>query len=219
MSDSVEIDGCEIEGLWESDRVPKRVDHQQRRREIAEAVFRIAAHHGLAAVTLRAVAAEAGISMNLVQYYFPAKDDMLRFAWGRMVELSAERAAVEVGRALETGDARVVVRAYLAAVLPSDERARLLCAVQIAYFAADVTRGGAQPDQEALLPHLVRGLAEQIRLAQNGDRVGPDLDAALEAGTLATMAAGLVTGILVGAYTAEQASALVEYRLDRLFSA
>lgn len=198
--------------------MPKRVDHQQRRREIAEAVFRIAAGHGLGAVTLRAVAAEAGISMNLVQYYFPAKDDMLRFAWQRMVELSAERATAEVGRALATGDEHAVVRAYLAAVLPSDERARLLCAVQIAYFAADVTRGGPRPDQEALLPHLVRGLAGQIRLAQNKNRVSPSLDAALEADALATMAAGLVTGILVGAYTAEQASALVDYRLDQLFA-
>ncbi|MEV6643109.1 TetR family transcriptional regulator [Amycolatopsis sp. NPDC051371] len=199
--------------------MPKRVDHEQRRREIAEALFRIAAHRGLTAVTLRAVAAEAGISMNLVQYYFPAKDDMLRFAWQRMVELSAERAAAGVGRALATGDERAVVRAYLAAVLPSDERARLLCAVQIAYFAADVTRGGAQPDQEALLPHLVRGLAGQIRLAQKGDRVSPSLDATLEADALATMAAGLVTGILVGAYTAERASVLVEYRLGQLFNA
>ncbi|MEV4052502.1 TetR family transcriptional regulator [Amycolatopsis sp. NPDC049688] len=197
--------------------MPKRVDHQQRRREIAEALFRVAARGGVPAVTLRAVAAEAGISMNLVQYYFPAKDDMLRFAWRRMVELSVERATAEVGRALESGDERAVVRAYLAAVLPSDERTRLLAAVQIAYFAADVTRGGPHPDEEALLPHLVRGLAEQISLAQRGNRVNPALDADMEAGALATMAAGLVTGILGGAYTAEAAFALVDYRIAQLF--
>ncbi|WP_410617085.1 TetR/AcrR family transcriptional regulator [Amycolatopsis sp. lyj-109] len=199
--------------------MPKRVDHQQRRREIAEAVFRIAAQGGLPAVTLRAVAAEAGISMNLVQYYFPAKGDMLRFAWRRVVELSIERGTVEVGRALKSGDERAVVHAYLTAVLPSDERTRLLCAVQIAYFAVDVSRGGQHPEQEALLPHLVRGLAEQISLAQNGKRVSSALDAALEAGALATMAAGLVTGILVGAYTVEEAFALIDYRLGHLFPA
>ncbi|WP_328615378.1 TetR/AcrR family transcriptional regulator [Amycolatopsis sp. NBC_00355] len=199
--------------------MPKRVDHQQRRREIAEALYRIAATRGLAAVTLRAVAAEAGISMNLVQYYFPAKEDMLRFAWERMAELSAERATGGIVAALGTGDERAVVRAYLAGVLPSDERSRTLCAVQIAYFAVDVTRGSRQPDQEALLPHLVRGLADQIRLAQSKNGVPADLDAEREADTLATMAAGLVSGILVGAYTDEQAAALVDYRLDRLFGA
>ncbi|MGW4063051.1 TetR/AcrR family transcriptional regulator [Amycolatopsis sp. NPDC004747] len=197
--------------------MPKRVDHQQRRREIAEALFRIAAQRGLPAVTLRAVAAEAGISMNLVQYYFPAKDDMLRFAWRRVVELSVERATAEVGRALATGDEREVVRAYLAAVLPSGDRGRLLAAVQIAYFAADVTRGGPHPDEEALLPHLIRGLTDRIRLAQRQKRVDPALDAAAEAGALAMMAAGLVTGILGGAYTVESAFALVDYRLSHLF--
>ena len=205
--------------MWHSDRVPKRVDHQQRRREIAEALFRIAAGQGLQAVTLRAVAAEAGISMNLVQYYFPAKEDMLAFGWRRIVELSGERAAGAIGRALETGDERAVVRAYLAGVLPSDERSRMLCAVQIAYFAVDVTRGAQDPAQEALLPHLVRGLADQIRSAQARGRVAAERDADLEADALATMAAGLVTGILVRAYTPEQAEKLVEYRLDQVFTA
>ncbi|OXM65953.1 TetR/AcrR family transcriptional regulator [Amycolatopsis vastitatis] len=197
--------------------MPKRVDHQQRRREIAEALFRIAARRGLQGVTLRAVAAEAGISMNLVQYYFPAKDDMLRFGWQRIVELSAERAAGGIARALETGDERAVVRAYLAGVLPSDERGRMLCAVQIAYFAVDVTRGEQNQEQEPLLPHLVRGVAEQIRAAQARRRASPDLDAQCEADALATMAAGLVSGVMIGAYTQAQAERLVDYRLDRLF--
>lgn len=196
--------------------MPKRVDHQQRRREIAEALFRIAAERGLQAVTLRAVAAEAGISMNLVQYYFPAKEDMLRFGWQRIIELSVERAAGEIAEALESGDERAVVRAYLTGVLPSDERSRVLCAVQIAYFAVDVTRGAQ--DQEPLLPHLVRGLAEQIRSAQLRRRTSPRLNAQWEADALATMAAGLVSGAMVGAYTAEQATRLVDYRLDQLFT-
>jgi AcrR family transcriptional regulator len=198
--------------------VPKRVDHQQRRREIAEALFRVAAGRGLQAVTLRAVAAEAGISMNLVQYYFPAKEDMLRFGWQRIVELSAERAAGGIARAMASGDERAVVRAYLAGVLPSDERSRMLCAVQIAYFAVDVTRRAQHPDQEPLLPHLIRGLAEQIRSAQARRRTSPRLDAQWEADALATMAAGLVSGVMIGAYTAEQAERLVDYRLDQLFT-
>lgn len=197
--------------------MPKRVDHQQRRREIAEALFRIAADRGLQGVTLRAVAAEAGISMNLVQYYFPAKEDMLRFGWQRIVELSAERAAGGIIRALESGDERAVVRAYLTGVLPSDERGRMLCAVQIAYFAVDVTRG--VQEQEPLLPHLVRGVAEQIRAAQAKGRASPDLDTQCEADALATMAAGLVSGVMIGAYTHAQAERLVDYRLDRLFPA
>ncbi|HEY0448237.1 TetR/AcrR family transcriptional regulator [Actinophytocola sp.] len=198
--------------------MPKRVDHQQRKREIAEALHGIAAVRGLQAVTLRAVAAEAGISMNLVQYYFPTKEELLRFGWQRIVELGAERAGKGVAPALETGDERAIMRAYLLGVLPTDERGRMLCAVQIAYLAVDVTRRSLDPGQEALLPHLVRALAEQLRQAQDRGRIQADLDPRLEADALATMAGGLLTGMLVRAYDTPQATAVVDYRLGQLFS-
>jgi len=198
--------------------VPKRVDHQERRREIAEALFRIAAARGLQAVTLRAVAAEAGISMNLVQYYFPTKEEMLRFAWQRVVELTGETAGKSIGEAMATGDERTIVRAYLTAVLPGGERRRMLAAVQIAYFAVDVTRGSQDPDQEPLLPHLTRALTELLRSAQAKGGIPARVDPTLEADALATMSAGLVTAIMVDAYTSERAAEIVDYRLDEVFS-
>ncbi len=198
--------------------MPKRVDHLERRREIAEAIFRIAAAQGLQAVTLRAVAAEAGISMNLVQYYFPTKEEMLRFAWQRIVELTGEIAGKTIGKAMATGDERTLVRAYLTGVLPDGERRRMLAAVQIAYFAVDVTRGSQDPDQEPLLPHLIRALTELLRKAQAKGDIPACLDPTLEADALATMSAGLVTAIMVDAYTTERAERIVDYRLDRLFT-
>jgi AcrR family transcriptional regulator len=204
--------------VWHSDHVPKRVDHDERRREIAEAVFRIAATQGLQAVTLRAVAAEAGISMFQVQYYFPTKEKMLQYAWHRIAELSAERSGRDIAEAVRTGDERAVVRACLLAVLPTDERSRTLCAVQIAYFAVDVTRGGQDPDQQALFPHLVRLLADQLGQAQRRGGVPAHLDVGLEADALATMTAGLLSAMLVEAYDTEQATRIIDYRLGHLFA-
>ncbi|EMD24793.1 TetR/AcrR family transcriptional regulator [Amycolatopsis azurea] len=198
--------------------MPKRVDHQERRRGIAEALFRIAAAQGLQAVTLRAVASEAGISMNLVQYYFSTKEEMLRFAWRRMVELTMESAGKTVGDAMATEDERTIVRAYLTAVLPEGERDRMLAAVQIAYFAVDVTRGSQDPDQEPLLPHLVNAVTDLLRKAQEKGDIPARLDPRLEADSLATMSAGLVTAIMVDAYTAERAAEIVDYRLDGVFT-
>jgi AcrR family transcriptional regulator len=197
--------------------VPKRVDHDERRREITEALFRIAATQGLQAVTLRAVAAEAGISMFQVQYYFPTKEQMLQYAWQRIAELSAERSGRDIAEALRTGDERAVIRACLFAVLPTDERSRVLCAVQIAYFAVDVTRGGQDPDQQALMPHLVRLLTGQLEQGQQRGRVPAHLDARLEADALATMTGGLLSAMLVDAYDIEQATRIIDYRLGHLF--
>lgn len=196
--------------MWHSDHVPKRVDHEERRRSIAEALFRIAAARGLQAVTLRAVAAEAGISMNLVQYYFPTKEEMERFAWQRVVELTAARAGEGVAEAMRTEDTRAITRAYLLGVLPTDERGRMLCAVLMAYFAVDVTRGNQAQDQQSLTPHLVQALTNLLTKAQLPD---PDM----EANALVSMAAGLLNGMLVNVYDTAQATAIIDYRLDQLF--
>lgn len=57
--------------------MPKRVDHEERRAQIAEALVRVAARRGLHAVGMRDVAAEAGVSLRLVQYYFETKENLL----------------------------------------------------------------------------------------------------------------------------------------------
>lgn len=198
--------------------MPKRVDHEEKRRDLVEALFRIASTRGLQSVTLRAVAAEAGVSMFQIQYYFPTKEEMLRHAWQRITELGAERAGNRIAEAMKTGDERAVMRACLLAVLPTDERSRMLCAVQIAYFALDVTRGSQAPDQQAMMPFLVRLLADQLGLARERDRVPAHLDLQLEADALATMTAGLLSAMLVDAYDAKQAEEIVDYRLGQLFS-
>jgi TetR/AcrR family transcriptional regulator, transcriptional repressor of bet genes len=60
--------------------MPKRVDPLAQRRSIAEAVFRLAVARGADAVSMRDVAAEAGVSLGMVQHYFRSKDEMLLFA-------------------------------------------------------------------------------------------------------------------------------------------
>jgi AcrR family transcriptional regulator len=198
--------------------MPKRVDHDEKRRDLAEALFRIASTQGLQAVTLRAVAAEADVSMFQIQYYFPTKEEMLRHAWQRITELGAERAGKVIAEAARTGDERAVIRACVLGVLPMDERTRMLCAVQIAYFAVDVTRGGQAPDQQAMLPHLVRLIADQLDHARQRGRITPGLDLPLEADALAIMTAGLLSGMLVDAYDATRAAEIIDYRLDQLFT-
>nr|WP_238589747.1 TetR family transcriptional regulator [Pseudonocardia sp. AL041005-10] len=60
--------------------MPRVVDHGQRRGEIAEALWRVAAAEGLEAVSLARVAEEAGISKGRVQHYFASRDELLDFA-------------------------------------------------------------------------------------------------------------------------------------------
>ena len=66
--------------------MPKKVDRQERRTRIADALMRVAADQGLEAVSLRHVAAEAGVSAGMVQHYFrTTASAALREETGQMV--------------------------------------------------------------------------------------------------------------------------------------
>jgi AcrR family transcriptional regulator len=82
--------------------VPKRVDHEERRRQIADALLRTAATRGLHATGMREVAAEAGVSLRLVQYYFGTKEELLLAAMQHLAVQFAERAMARINRLKET---------------------------------------------------------------------------------------------------------------------
>ena len=97
--------------------MPAIVDHDERRREVAEAAFRLVAKSGLAALTVRAVAEEVGCSTAVVSHYFANKRQLLIQTY----ELSADRAAT---RFLAARDGRADLAGCLAVLLPLDaERA------------------------------------------------------------------------------------------------
>ena len=50
--------------------MPKIVDHDRQRVKFAEAAMSLIARHGLEGVTMRAVAAEAGLSYGSLFHYF-----------------------------------------------------------------------------------------------------------------------------------------------------
>jgi AcrR family transcriptional regulator len=98
--------------------MPLIVDHDERRRHIAEVTARMIARLGMEKVTLRDVAREAGFSSAIIGHYFRDKLHLLSFtsANGRA------RATTRVEHALERGDAPL---ASLAEYLPLDEERQL----------------------------------------------------------------------------------------------
>jgi AcrR family transcriptional regulator len=186
--------------------VPKRVDHEERRQEIATAVWRIAAERGLPAATLREVAATAGVSMRLVQYYFGTTARMRRYALDLITARAAERMRAKLADTPPTPAA--IVRTCLLELLPTDDESRLMTRVHAAYHAAalhDPDLAAVENDPGDLLE---RGLAAQLR-----HTAAP----MVEARGLAAMMAGLTPAVLLGRYTVEEATAVVEHHLARLF--
>lgn len=79
--------------------MPIQVDVTRRRADVANATFRVAARDGLAAVTLRSVAAEMGVSTTTITNYLPTRVDLLINAMDRMTdEWLAELEVAQTGR-------------------------------------------------------------------------------------------------------------------------
>ncbi|MGD0240994.1 MAG: TetR/AcrR family transcriptional regulator, partial [Streptosporangiaceae bacterium] len=203
--------------------MPKRVDHEERRRQIADALVRTAAKRGLHATGMREVAAEAGVSLRLVQYYFGTKEELLLAAMQQLAAQFAERGMTRI-RQLRKADGpaspRDVIAAILTEGLPADDERRTFTVVYTAYLALSLT------DPALAISPLARNstavidvVAAQLRAAQAAGDTPADLDPDLEAFSLLTMSAGLGTSILGGHSSVEQAQAVIDYHLRRLFPA
>ena len=99
--------------------MPKKVDPEERRRLIADALMRVAAEQGLESVSLRHVATQAGVSAGMVQHYFRTRDEMMALkgkvpdeAWlARREELRAAAAAKALLRNTELTPGEIVRQA------------------------------------------------------------------------------------------------------------
>ncbi|MDG4780217.1 TetR family transcriptional regulator C-terminal domain-containing protein [Micromonospora sp. WMMD961] len=187
--------------------MPKKVDHQERRTLIADALMRVAADQGLEAVSLRHVAAAAGVSAGMVQHYFRTKDEMMAFALSVVRERSQIRVTEAVARLGENPPPRLLLRTMLAALLPLDEHTRDDGRVALAFLAYTAVRPAAATGLREGTRQLTEFVAGVLP-AGRGD--------AAAAGLLALME-GLGVYLLGGQYTAEQALDALDAHLDLLF--
>jgi AcrR family transcriptional regulator len=197
--------------------VPKQVDHQERRRQIAEAVFRLAGRQGLDSVTLRHVAAAAGISMGQVQHYFATKDEMLMFAFKVISERAEQRIGAAVSRVAEPDDTRLVLRALLVEMLPLNDAARAEAPVLVAFLARIVVEPELAESLQADSQAFNGFIANMILGAQQNGATVPELNPVREATTLLALVDGLMGHLLTGQVTATAALDSLDGQLDRIF--
>lgn len=197
--------------------VPKRVDHEERRRLIAGALWRIASTRGLEGASLRDVAAEAGISLGQLQHYFAGKDEMIVFALEHISSLGEERIRRRITALPEEPTPRTILRECAAGMLPLDDESRTGLLVGIAYFIRALgderLRRHAQEGQPALRAFF----AGQFRQAVGSGDAVPGLDPDTEAMLLIALTDGLTSSALLEVITPDEALELLERHLDRLF--
>ena len=155
--------------------MPKQVDHERRRAELAAALWRLVMRDGIEAASLRGVAAESGWSAGSLRHYFATHAELLAFA----MELVAERVGERV-RALR--EQRAPAARLLEQVLPLDDERLAEAQVWLAF----TTRALVDPQLKDLRDSAhatLRGLcreAAELAGAADPDREGQRLHAVVD---------------------------------------
>ncbi|WP_205624078.1 TetR/AcrR family transcriptional regulator [Amycolatopsis vancoresmycina] len=216
---TIEPQRCTVSRRGGLPDMPRQVDHDRRRRQIAEAVWRLATRGGLETVTLRQVATEAGVLPRQLQYYFGTRDQVLLGALEILNTDAEQRARDRLSALGDPPGARALVRGVLLELLPLDEERRNRHLVYAAYFLRFLTEPtfiAAGRDAAPALENLVGGLLAQ---AQEDGQIPRDVDTGTEAAFLTAGADGLQASVLLGQRSPEQAVAVIDRQLDRIFAA
>ncbi|RKT52813.1 TetR/AcrR family transcriptional regulator [Saccharothrix australiensis] len=198
--------------------MPRQVDHDSRRRHIAQAVRELIDRRGLEGATLREVAAQAGVSMGAVQRCFRTKEEMLVFAQEHVNRRVTERARERIAGAPEPGSVATMLEQTLVAMLAVDDEDLSDARVWIAFTAQAAVDPALAAVQRGHYAGLAELLVALLRAGQEGGQIRPEVDAESEADALITLTDGLTVQVLLGRHTPRSALAALRRRTADLWT-
>jgi len=134
--------------------MPKIVDHDERRRIIVEALWRVVARDGAHEVSVRHVAAEAGMPKSSIGHYVGTMPQLMGLAVDQLIEantdyiLSLDLFDLDADKVTET----------LFTLVPVSERRRHMSGVWLLLAA----QAGADPEFAQVLHRLNQSVAEGV---------------------------------------------------------
>ncbi|MFP7761666.1 TetR/AcrR family transcriptional regulator [Marisediminicola sp. LYQ134] len=148
--------------------MPRTMDADERHRIVSEAAWRVLVRDGPAELSVRKVAAEAGLPPSSLRYTFPTQASVREAAVGLLIQRLAKR----VERAASAERRRDSARAILLELLPLDEERRAEMEVTVAFLTLAMTdpslREAYERTHEAVRDVCAQALAH---LGAHADRI------------------------------------------------
>lgn len=169
------------------------MDHETRRRDIAGAVERLIAAGSLDSVTIARTAAEAGISVGLVQHYFASKDEMLLESFRQVRDRVAGRVFARRQRSERAG-ARIerMLLDASAELIPLDAARRNEGRLTLAFTARTFSNPELAQVLRSSNANLREQIAQALRNALSCGELPEPIDYEREAARLLALVDGLV---------------------------
>jgi AcrR family transcriptional regulator len=170
--------------------MPARGDHDARRRDVSEAVWRVLADRGFGGLTLRAVATAMGASTGLLTHYFPNKKALVSYA----LDVADERTASRALRGTED-PGLAGLRAALLDVLPLTPEAAVMNRVWVGSWDGSL----ADPELRAREKRRYRGWRARLRVHVAAAVERGELPASSDVDDVTAAAAAFAHGLVVHA--------------------
>jgi AcrR family transcriptional regulator len=171
----------------EDTEVPKIVDHEQRRHELAHAVWRVIRRDGVDQASVRAVAAEAGWSPGALRHYFATQSEMFAFA----MRLVVDRIEARIAALDRPGDPREAAEQVLHELLPLDDERRAENEVWLSFTARALIDPELRAQHNEVYDALHQACASALETLSSDGRGGAGPASALQAERLHAVLDGL----------------------------
>jgi AcrR family transcriptional regulator len=190
--------------------MPKIVDHDQRRHEIAQAAWNVIAASGIDGATTREIAREAGYSTGVLAHYFERKDDILLEALHISHAVIKER----VGGLLKPEEGLAALRTFCRDTVPVGQQQARETILEMSFWGRALVSDELRQEQRGESRYWRRTLRELIVSAQErGELVAGDPE------VIADLLAGMIDGLSVHAllypdrFTPERLTSLIDAQL------
>lgn len=175
--------------------MPKIVDHDARRAEYVDALWRLVSRDGAGAISVRALAAEAGVSPSNVVHYLPSRAAMLAAAVREHLG-EARRRADAIRARSDSVDVDLATDLVMVAIPDSPKRRR-----QSEVWLLLLAEQEANPDAREILAQLQADVRDAVLrgvdlLADHG-LLAPERDRVLEAAGIHALIDGLAVQTMV----------------------
>jgi AcrR family transcriptional regulator len=197
--------------------MPRPVDHNQRKREIAHALWELISVHGLESASMRNVAHAAHMSTGQLQHYFKTRDDLLEYAVALLSERAQERIEAKLAILPVSPTPENILRQCLYDVLGLDSESRLTVLVHVAFFASVLSNPHVFEAIRKSNDTLYTFTADLITQAQADGRCPATLDPVKETYGIWSLTVSLGMDLALGTLEEDEAIERLEYYFSKIF--
>ncbi|MET3695738.1 TetR family transcriptional regulator [Bacillus oleivorans] len=164
--------------------MPKLVDHEKRKKQIAEATWRVIVEQGMEGATVRNIAKEAGISLGSLRHYFSTQEELLAYSMNLVKENVTARVLKIAAQELPI---KAKALKMLLELVPTNKESMAESEVWFTFIAYSRHKERFDANQDGVL----LGIQQLMKFLRQFDLLKPDINFELETERLYAVIDGL----------------------------